>query len=356
MSSEDTDARTMRAWRTHQYGPRPTEVLQLDRVPLPEPQPGEVRVRVQAIPLNLNDLERITGGNMMVQPELPYSPGMEVMGVVDGCGPGADGWLGRRVAATTRQATGGFAEWAVCPVASAFEVPEEIPLPDAAALFFPFHLAWLGLFDRAELKAGESVLIHAAAGGSGSAAVQLAVHAGARVFATAGSERKLELCRELGAAVAIDYGREDFAQVVLDATDGRGVDVVFDNVGVAVMEKSLGCLAYNGRYLMMGFASDKSVADEKLIVPRRLALGNVKLCGVLLAYAPDEMARMLKRGMGWGFASSELGARIHRQILDLVLARKIRAVVGREVGFEELPAAMEAMAARETVGRTIVRL
>ena len=95
---------SMRAWRTHEYGPRPTEVLRLDTVPRPEPDAGEVRVRVQAIPLNLNDLERINGGNMMVRPDLPYSPGMEVMGVVDACGPGADDWAGRRVVATTKGA------------------------------------------------------------------------------------------------------------------------------------------------------------------------------------------------------------------------------------------------------------
>ena len=158
----------MRAWRTHAYGPRPTEVLQLDSVPIPEPQGGEVRVRVRAIPLNLNDLERITGGNMMVRPELPYSPGMEVMGVVDACGEGVEGRQGRRVVAMPRGANGGFAEYAVCPAASTFDMPDDVSLPDAAALYFPFHLAWLGLFDRAALKAGESVLVHAAAGGSGS--------------------------------------------------------------------------------------------------------------------------------------------------------------------------------------------
>jgi len=343
----------MRAWRTHAYGPRPTEVLSLDTVPIPEPQAGEVRVRVQAIPLNLNDLERITGGNMMVRPELPYSPGMEVMGVVDACGEGVDGWQARRVVAMPRGANGGFAEHAVCPVASTFEMPDDIPLPDAAALYFPFHLAWLGLFDRAGLEAGESVLVHAAAGGSGSAAVQLAVHAGARVFATAGSDEKLRLCRELGADVIINYAEQDFAQIVLDETGGRGVDVVFDNVGQAVMEKSMSCLAYNGRYLMMGFASDKAVADEKLIVPRRVALGNLKLCGVLLAYVPQAMGAMLKRGMGWSFASDELGARIMREVVALVRAGKVKPVVGRVVGFEDIPAAMEAMARRETVGRTI---
>src|SRR5438093_7412482 len=206
----------MRAWRTHQYGPRPTEVLKLDTVPIPTPQAGEVRIRVQAIPLNLNDLERIAGGNMMVQPELPYSPGMEVMGVVDACGEGTAGFRGKRVVAMPKGANGGFAEYAICPVVSTFEMPEEVPLPGAAALYFPFHLAWLGLFDRAGLEPGESVLIHAAAGGSGSAAIQLAVHAGARVFATASSDEKLELCRALGADVTINYNEQDFAEVVLD--------------------------------------------------------------------------------------------------------------------------------------------
>jgi NADPH2:quinone reductase len=356
MTSAPGGQPSMRAWRTHHYGPRPSAVLQLDTVPVPEPQPGEVRVRVQAIPLNLNDLERITGGNMMVQPELPYSPGMEVMGVVDACGAGAESWQGRRVVAVPRGAHGGFAEYAVCPSAGTFAMPDEIPLPDAAALYFPFHLAWLGLFDRAELKRGESVLIHAAAGGSGSAAIQLAVDAGARVFATASSDEKLALCRELGAHVTIDYSAGDFAQVVLDETAGRGVDVVFDNVGAAVLDRSMACLAYNGRYLMMGFASDKTVADEKLIVPRRVALGNIKLCGVLLAYAHDDMARMLKQGMGWSFASARLGEQIMRDVVALVVAGRVRPVIGRVVPFAELPAAMEAMADRRTVGRTIVTL
>ncbi|HEX5096070.1 MAG TPA: zinc-binding dehydrogenase, partial [Acidimicrobiia bacterium] len=338
---------TMRAWRIHEYG-RPQDVLRLDSVPIPEPDDGEVRVRVQAIPLNLNDLERITGGNMMVRPELPYSPGMEVMGVVDACGNGTSEWQGRRVVAMTRQAHGGFAEYAICPVVSAFAMPDAIPLPDAAALYFPFHLAWIGLVDRATLRPGESVLIHAAAGGSGSAAVQLAKHLGARVFATAGTDAKVELCRSLGADVAINYNDQDFAAIVLEETANRGVDVVFDNVGEAVMEASMKCTAYNGRYLMMGFASNKEVADEPFIVPRRVALGNLKLCGVLLAYAAPDMAEMLKTAMGWNFASAELGTRVMRDIVDLVVAGKLRAVVGSVVDFGGVPAAIEALAGRET--------
>jgi NADPH2:quinone reductase len=344
---------TMRAWQVHRYG-EPLEVLQLDTVPVPMPGPDEVLIRVQAIPLNLNDLERINGGNMMVRPEFPYSPGMEVMGVVDACGPGAESWAGRRVVATTRGAFGGFAAFAVCPAAATFDMPDAIPLPDAAALYFPFHLAWLGLFDRADLRSGETVLIHAAAGGSGSAAVQLAAHAGARVFATAGTDDKVQLCRDLGAHVAINYTRDDFATVVLDETKGVGVDVVFDNVGDAVFEKSMNCIAYNGRYLMMGFASDKTVADEKFVVPRRVLLGNFKLCGVLLNYTSDAMVQTLKRAMGWNVAPRELGVRITNEIVDLVRNGAVRPVVGQTAPFDRLPAAVNAMATRATTGRTII--
>jgi NADPH2:quinone reductase len=342
----------MRAWRTHAYG-EPLEALKLDVVPIPQPGPGELRIKVDAIPLNLNDLERITGGNMMVRPELPYSPGMEVMGSVDACGEGTPQWVGRRVVSIPTGAYGGFAEYAICPVASTFEMPESIPLPDAAALFFPFHLAWLGLIDRAGLQEGETVLIHAAAGGSGSAAVQLAVDRGARVFATAGTDEKVRLCRELGAQVAINYNTNDFVEIVLRETDGQGVDVVFDNVGEAVLEKSLQCTKYNGRYLMMGFASNKVVADEKFIVPRRIALGNLKLCGVLLSYQEPDALGFLKTGMGWNFIPRETGVRIMDEIVSLVLSKKVRPVIGRVVDFEEIPVAIDAMARRESVGRTV---
>ncbi|MBM4381990.1 MAG: zinc-binding dehydrogenase [Deltaproteobacteria bacterium] len=346
---------TMRAWRTHQYGP-PLEALQLDLVPIPAPGPGELLVRVQAIPLNLNDLERINGGNVMVRHELPYAAGMEVFGVVEAAGAGAEARVGQRVAAMTKGAIGGYAEYAICPGHSAFEIDAAIPLPDAAALYFPFHLAWLGLFDRAQLKRGESVLIHAAAGGSGSAAIQLAVNAGARVFATAGGADKVALCRSLGAEVAIDYASEDFAAIVMEKTANRGVDVVFDNVGAAVFEKSLACTAYDGRYLMMGFASDKTVLDEKFIVPRRVIVGNLKLCGVLLAYAPEPVIPMMKKGMGWNFLPASRGAEITREITAQVARGKLKPVIGRVAKFDEIPREIHALATRATTGRTIVML
>jgi NADPH2:quinone reductase len=235
-------------------------------------------------------------------------------------------------------------------------MPEDIPLPDAGALYFPFHLAWLGLIDRAEVQAGETVLIHAAAGGAGSAAIQLAKHAGARVFATAGSEEKLELCRDLGADVAINYRDADFADVVMAETDNKGVDVVFDNVGEAVMEQSFKCTAYNGRYLMMGFASDKTKADEPYIVPRRVAAGNFKLCGVLLAYAEPELALAAKQAVGFNFVSRDVGEHIMASVVDLVREKAVRPVIGKVIDFEEIPTAIQAMFDRETMGRVIAVL
>ena len=356
MTNEDRLPEVMQAWRVHQWGVDPLEALVREEVPLPAFEAGEVLVRVEVIPLNLNDLERVNGRNMMVRPELPVTPGMEVLGRVVACGEGAEGWMGKRVAAMPRQATGGYAEFAACPMVSAFEMPEDIALPDAGALYFPYHLAWLGLIDRAALGAGESVLVHAGAGGSGSAAIQLAKNAGAKVFATAGTDAKVALCRDLGADVAINYQTEDFSAVVLEATEMAGVDVVFDNVGVSVMEKSMNCIAYNGRYLLMGFASDKSCADEKLIVPRRLATGNFKLCGVLMAYADELTAPFLKQAMGWNFCSGALGTKIMEEIIDLLRAQRIRPVIGERSGFDEIPAALTRLRDRKTTGRTLVSL
>ena len=210
---------------------------------------------------------------MMAEPTLPYSPGMETMGIVDACGEGAEAWQGRRVVAITRHAHGGFAQYVICPGGLGIRHAGVDPAAGCGRAAVPVPPCLAGAVrPRASSRPGESVLIHAAAGGSGSAAIQLAVHAGARVFATAGSDDKLALCRELGAEVAINYRTEDFVQVVLEKTGRKGVDVVFDNVGEALMEKSLRATAYNGRFLMMGFASNKKVADEKFIVPRQCAL------------------------------------------------------------------------------------
>jgi NADPH2:quinone reductase len=341
----------MQAWRVHEYG-EPADVLRLDEVQAPVPGPGEILVRVAAATLNFNDVDGVRGRYLTVRPPLPYTPGMEVLGTVEDAGAGAEGWLGRRVVAVPSGAFGGFAELAVGPSAMAFEMPPESVLadPEAAAIYLPFHLSWLALHDRAHLEAADTVLIHAAAGGVGTAALQLAVEAGARVIATAGSADKLELCRSLGAEVAIDYVKEDFVDAVLEATGGRGVDIAFDTIGGEVTTRTFRCMAFNGRHLLVGFASGIEAEDEG-IVPRPVLFGNFSLYGVCLAYVDDPS--VLKQLSGYNFPSHAEGERIHARVLDLVARGAVRPMVGRAVAFDALAGALQSMAERHAVGRSV---
>ncbi|NNL67395.1 MAG: alcohol dehydrogenase catalytic domain-containing protein, partial [Myxococcales bacterium] len=184
----------MLAWRVHRYGP-PREALSLDRIDAPEPAADQVRIRVRGTPLNWNDVDACYGRYRAVKPPLPYVLGMEVMGRVEAAGAGAEDWIGKRVVACPPAAFGGYAEQALASLDMLFEIPETLDDDAASALFFPFHLAHLALHERARIARGETLLVHAGAGGFGSAAIQLGVSAGARVFATAGAERKLARCR-----------------------------------------------------------------------------------------------------------------------------------------------------------------
>jgi NADPH:quinone reductase len=341
----------MQAWRVHAHG-APLDVLTLEDVDEPTPDAGQVLVRVEAATANFNDLDGIRGRYRTVAPPLPYTPGMEVLGEVIAAGAGADAWLGRRVVSVPLGAFGGYADLAVCMAAMTFDLPSSVSLPDAAAIYFPFHLSWLALHERAHVQAGETVLVHAAAGGIGSAAVQLAHTAGARVIATAGSPEKLELVRSLGADVAIDYRAEPFGPAVLDATDGRGVDVAFDSIGGEVTLQTFPCMAFNGRHLLVGFASGIEAEDEG-IVPRPILFGNFSLFGVCHAYADDPLA--LKRERGVNFPSHADGEALHARVLDLLADGTLRTVVGMDVAFDELPRALDAMERRESVGRIVVR-
>ncbi|MFI5041428.1 MAG: zinc-binding alcohol dehydrogenase family protein [Acidimicrobiales bacterium] len=220
----------MRAWRVTRHG-KPTEALELLEVPDPLPAPGEILVRTTASVLNYNEVDGCRGRYLTINPPLPYTLGMECVGEVVDAGVGAESWIGRRVTASGRGATGAHAELVVGPTAMAFAAPEQLNDVDAAAFFYPFHLAHLGLHQRGRLAPGETVLIHAAAGGVGSAAVQLAVAAAARVLATVGDDEKKQLVEGLGADLVINYRTDDFVAGVLDATSGLGVDVCFDGVG-----------------------------------------------------------------------------------------------------------------------------
>ena len=340
----------MRAWRVHGAG-APSEVLQLDDIEEPVAGPGEVIVRTTATVLNFNEIDGCRGRYLTVNPPIPYTLGMECTGVVDSAGPGAEHWVGRRVVATAVGAFGAHAELVRCSADMTFDAPDALPGSDAAAFLFPFHLAWLGLHERGRLRAGETVLVHAGAGGIGSAAIQLAHVAGARVLATAGGEHKLELCRELGADVAIDYRAGDFVGAVNDATDGRGVDVVFDGVGL--FESSMRAIARKGRYLMIGFAGGIETEDEGM-VPRPLLFAQADIVGVLLSYTsyPDQA----RAASGFNITPRSVGEEVHAELGALLDKGAIRPVIGGRVTFEELPKALDAMERRETTGRIVVEL
>ena len=145
-------------------------------------------------------------------------------------------------------------------------------------------------------------------------------------------------------------------QMLCESLVREGVDVIFDNVGEAVMDKSMNCIAYNGRYLMMGFASDKTRADQPLVVPRKVSAGNFRLCGVLLAYAPSEIIPVMKAGMGWNFCPNELGAKIMSEVVEWARKGSVKAVIGKVADFDAIPGEIQALFDRKTVGRTIVRL
>ena len=279
---------------------------------------------------------------------------MEVLGEVDAAGSGAEKWIGRRVIACAKGAYGGYADYVIGDAGMVFDAPAALDDIAGAAFYFPFHLAWLGLHERGKLQVGETVLIHAGAGGVGSAAIQLAVAAGARVFATAGGADKIAKCRELGAEMAIDYRAQDFVPAILEATGGRGVDLAFDGVGGAVTEASVKCLALHGRLMVIGFASGIEAEDQPTLAPRALCFGSISLMGVMLAYAGDPRAE--NPAPGFHMLPRSVGERVQSSLEGLLVEGRIRPFIGNVVPFEELPAALDRMDQRLTIGRTVVTL
>jgi NADPH2:quinone reductase len=347
----------MRAWQVTKYG-KPSDALELVDVPDPTPYPGEIVVRTSASVLNYNEVDGCRGRYLTINPPLPYTLGMECVGEVVAAGPGAESWIGKRVTSSGRGATGAHAELSVGPTAMAFEAPEQLDDAEAAAFFYPFHLAHLGLFERGRLQAGETVLVHAAAGGVGSAAVQLAVAAGARVIATCSGAEKAAVVKGLGADVVIDYRQQGFADVVLQETDGKGVEVCFDGVGGDVMMQSLSCLGRGGRHLIVGFASGIEAEEVPMISGRAFCFGNFDVVGVILGYhdaALDgvqyEMPVPVPRFNG---PTAEIGEAVQADLLGLLAAGKIKPIVGQRVPFEQLPQALDEMESRSTIGRIII--
>jgi tumor protein p53-inducible protein 3 len=255
-------------------------VLYIGEHPTPAAGPGELLVRVRATALNRADLLQRRG---LYPPPPGASPvlGLEMAGEVAAVGEGVSDWCpGDRVCALLPG--GGYAEYAVIPAGMALPIPERLSYEQAAAIPEAWLTAYLNLFQLGRLVQGETVLIHAGASGVGTAAIQLARAAGATIIATAGSEPKLQRCRELGAHVAINYREGEFAPKVLAATAQRGVDVILDFVGASYWEQNLASLAVDGRLIIVGTMGGSKVSggiDLGLLLRRRLQVIGTALRG-----------------------------------------------------------------------------
>jgi NADPH2:quinone reductase len=340
----------MKALQVVRHG-SPTEAVEIREIDTPEPGPGQVRIRVGAASLNFNDIDRCYGRTTTVKPEIPFTLGMDVCGVVDAVGDGADFALGQRVVAITFTAMGGLAEHAIAPADAVFAAPPELDDAEAASFLIPFQTTHLALHRRGHLQVGETLLVHAGASGLGSAAIQLGVAAGAQVIATAGGPEKVAYCLELGAHRAVDYRTDDFAEAVFDFTDGRGADVICDLAGGDVTEPSFRCIAREGRYLVVGFADD----PENGLTGRALrptATGNFSLVGVMIAWVTDLPLPIRKLGINP--FPRDVGEEIHDDLLRLLAEKKIRPTLQRRIRLDEAGAALADHEARRTVGRTAV--
>ncbi|WP_225845797.1 NADPH:quinone oxidoreductase family protein [Streptomyces sp. HPF1205] len=247
----------MKAWRVHENG-EPGAVMRLETVPDPSPGPGEVLLRVLAAGVNFPDA-LLCRGQYQTRPPLPFTPGVELCGEVVALGEGAEEGPGRpavgeRVIGPAALPGGAFAEYAVVPAAGVLPAPAALDDAEAAALHIGYQTGWFGLHRRAALRPGETLLVHAAAGGVGSAAVQLGKAAGATVIGVVGGPGKARTARDLGADIVVDRRAEDFVAVVKEATSGRGANVVYDPVGGDAYTKSTKCVGFEGRIVVVGFA------------------------------------------------------------------------------------------------------
>ncbi len=324
----------MRTWRVHELG-EPVDVLTLEDVPSPSPGPGEVRLDVAAAALNFPDI-LMCRGEYQVKPPLPFTPGSEVAGTVTAIGEGVDTvGMGERVLGIPKFGDGGLADETLAAAATVYPVPATLDWPAAAALHITYQTGYLALHRRAALRSGETLLVHAGAGGVGSAAIQLGRAAGARVFATAGGPEKVQVCRDLGAELAVDYRRDDFVAAVKDATDGAGADVIYDPVGGDVFDRSRKCVAFEGRILIIGFTGGR-IADA----PTNHAL--VKNYSVV--------------GVHWGLYNlmePQLIRETHDELIRLHAAGEISPLVSEALPLEEAPAALARLASRATHGKIV---
>ncbi len=326
----------MRAWQVMGQG-EPHEVIRVASADLPSGPlaDGELKIRVCAAALGFPDV-LMCRGIYPLTPPLPFTPGQEFFGEVSAAGAGTTTPVGTRLMgiAAFMVGHGSFAEECKTHENMTFHVPEGMSAEQAAGFTIQYHTAYIALKRRARLAAGETLLVTGAAGGTGAAAVQMGKALGARVIAAAGGPDKAAACRARGADLAIDYFAEDFAAAVNTATHGRGADVVFDPVGGETFEKSLDCLAMEGRILPIGFACGKWGA----VSPELFAFKNASLVGAIAGMFPrQDMLAM------------------HDEILTLHAAGKLELFLERVIGFDGIGQGLQDLADRKVRGRVVAK-
>jgi NADPH2:quinone reductase len=308
--------------------------LAVREAPEPALRPGTMLVEVRAAGCNFFDI-LMARGQYQVRPPFPFVPGAELAGVVRAVASDVQDFaVGDRV--FSAPGIGAFAERALVAANAAWRLPEGMSFEEGAAFPIVYPTSYAGLVNRAALRPGETLLVHAAAGGVGIAAVQIGKALGARVIATAGGPDKLAIAGQAGADVLIDYRQSDWVDAVKQATGGRGADVIYDSVGGDTTDLSLKCIAWNGRLLVIGFASGR-IPEVKL---NRVLLKNIAVVGLHWgAHAVHEPARV---------------GETFRALFQLFAADKIRPVIFARHPLAELPAALDALGSRKSYGKIVV--
>jgi NADPH2:quinone reductase len=309
--------------------------LVLEEVDRPVPTEGQVLIRVQSAALNFPDV-LMAAGKYQVKPPLPFTPGFEVAGTIESLGPEVTGFtLGQRVLA--QLSLGGFAEFAVAPALATQAIPNGMTDDQAAAFPLVYQTSYVGLVVRGALKKGETVLVHSAAGGVGLAAVQIARALGAgKIIGTAGSDHKLELIRQQGADVAVNYQTEDFVEIVKRETEGRGADVIYDPVGGEIGQRSTKCIAFEGRLLIVGFTA----GAFSNFVSNHILLKNYSVVGV--HWGAYQKHRPATIAQAW------------KALWEMYHAGHLRPVVGRRFPMRQVGEAMELLTSRAAVGKVVL--
>ena len=242
----------MIAWTVHEFGDFKDQ-LKFEKRDLPQVQGSEALIKIKAVGVNFFDILTIAGKYQIKAP-LPFIPGGEAAGEVVEAGEACDFKVGERVMTNH---SGAFGEFMIAPQNGTYRIPESMSDSDAAAFQINYQTSYFALVHRARIKTSEFLLVHGGAGGVGTAAIQTGKALGARIIATAGSPEKLQICRQCGAEFLINYRTEDFVAKVKEFTNGKGADVIFDPVGGDVFNKSTKCIAWEGRIVVIGFASGR---------------------------------------------------------------------------------------------------